>query len=107
MGLELLNDVPLSKTGKTWNGWSNGKKRLDRYVEIEPWILHDLRRTSATLRIAKCGTPIHLVERQLAHMSGTTTGGLISIYHRYDYMDELREAQEKYETVLKEIIDAT
>lgn len=106
-GLELLADIPFSKTGKPWNGWSNAKRRLDRFVDIEPWVLHDLRRTNATLRVAKCGAPIHLVERQLAHVSGSTTGGLISIYHRYDYMDELRKGQEDFERCLKEIINET
>jgi integrase len=86
-----------------WNGWSNGKKRIDRYVSIPHWTIHDLKRTYSTI-MAEIGTPIHITERLLNHASGTTTSGVVGIYNRYSYMDEMREAQENYEKCLDLII---
>ena len=84
-----------------FGGWSKQKTAFDKELQkagyrVKPWVLHDLRRFFATTHAA-IGTPIHLTERLLHHVSGTTTGGLISIYQRYDFMAEMREAVDKYE----------
>jgi hypothetical protein len=52
---------------------------------------------------AEIGTPIHITEMLLNHASGSA-GGIVGIYNKYQYMDEMREAQEKYEKGLSEII---
>ena len=100
--LELLQSVPFGENGP-WNGWSNGKKRIDRFVDIPHWTIHDLRRTYSTI-MAEIGTPIHITERLLNHASGTTTSGVIGIYNRYSYMDEMRTAQLSYEKCLYSIL---
>lgn len=100
--LELLEGVPFGQNGNPWNGWSNGKRRIDKYVEIPHWTIHDLRRTFSTIH-AEIGTPIHITERLLNHASGST-GGIVGVYNKYQYLDEMREAQEKYETVLMNIV---
>ena len=52
------------------NGWSNLKRRFDKSVEgVAAWTLHDLRRTFAT-NLAALGTPIHVTEKLLTHLSG-------------------------------------
>jgi len=79
-----------------FNGWSNAKKKIDKKIELPHWTLHDLRRTYSTIH-AEIGTPLHIAERLLNHISGTTTGGLISVYNKYQYGPELRQAQERYE----------
>lgn len=83
----------------TWNGWSKSKSRLDRASEVSGWTFHDLRRTFATNH-ARLGTPIHVLEKMLNHVSGTISG-VAAVYNRYSYMDEMREACLKYEMWLE------
>lgn len=64
-------------------------------VELPQWGLHDLRRTAAT-GMAALGHPIHVVERVLNHVAGATTGGLIAVYQRHDFMAERRAALEAW-----------
>jgi len=79
-----------------FNGWSKSKARFDEQLEkVAPYTLHDIRRTfSSTL--AQIGTPIHVTEKLLNHVSGTHSG-VQGIYNRYSYMDEMREAIDLYE----------
>lgn len=60
-------------------------------IKLPNWRLHDLRRTAAT-GMAALGHPIHVVERVLNHVAGSTTGGLIAVYQRHDYATERRAA---------------
>jgi integrase len=48
-------------------------------VKLPPWRLHDLRRTAAS-GMARLGVGIHVVERLLNHVSGSTTGGIVAVY---------------------------
>jgi integrase len=57
---------------------------------VEPWRLHDLRRTAAT-RMADLGTPPHVVEAVLNHVSGSKAG-IAGIYNRGLYLPERRQA---------------
>lgn len=79
----------------TFQGWSKAKARLDILSGVTDWTLHDLRRTYATIH-AQIGTPIHVIEKLLNHVSGSLSG-VAGIYNRYTYMDEMREAVQKYE----------
>jgi len=89
------SDLPFS-------GFGASKKALDAKCKIEPWTLHDLRRTFAT-NLAALGTPIHVTEKILNHVSGTT-GGIVGIYQRHSYMDEMRKAMQQWEARLAEIL---
>ena len=90
------------KPGTTFNGWSKCKVALDKRCKIAPWTLHDLRRTFAT-NLAALGTPIHVTEKLLNHISGTT-GGIVGIYQRHAYMSEMRTAVHQWEARLGEIL---
>ena len=85
------------------NGWSHLKRRLDNSVDgVAPWTLHDLRRTFAT-DLAALGTPIHVTEKLLNHVSGSVSG-VAAIYNRHGYMDEMRAAIINWEKRLAEIL---
>ena len=91
-----------SETGTVFNGWGKSKERFDASLEnIEPYTLHDLRRTFATTH-AKIGTPIHVTEKLLNHISGTISG-VAAVYNRHSYMDEMRTAVTEYDTYLENI----
>lgn len=59
---------------------------------LEPWRLHDLRRTFAS-GCARLGVSIHVVEKILNHTSGTF-GGIVGVYQRHDFGAERRDALE-------------
>lgn len=90
------NDTDLIFPGSRgpWNSWSKPKKKLDA-LALEPWTLHDLRRSMVSLH-AKLGTPVTVAEKLVNHVSGTL-GGIVGVYNRYDYMAEMKEAVSRYE----------
>lgn len=74
------------------SGFSRAKIRLDEASGVSGWTLHDLRRTTATF-LAKQGTPPHVIERILNHVSGSFAG-VAGIYNRHPYLEEMRTALE-------------
>jgi integrase len=79
----------------SFQGWSKAKAALDRRVlsggkEMQPWRLHDVRRTVAT-RMAELGVQPHIVEAVLNHVSGHKAG-VAGIYNRALYTTEKRRA---------------
>ncbi|KAA2236946.1 tyrosine-type recombinase/integrase [Salinarimonas soli] len=99
------------------SGYSKAKARLDAKVlelarhaateqgddpdevAIAPWVIHDLRRTAATV-IAKIGHPPHVVEAILNHKAGTISG-VAAIYNRHGYEKEKRQALQDWASHLK------
>jgi len=59
---------------------------------IQPWTLHDLRRSFAS-GLQRLGIAPHIVELALNHRSGTFCG-VAGIYQRHRYLKEVREAFE-------------
>ena len=91
-----------------WNGSGKAKWELKETCKIAPWQLLDLRRTFAT-KLAELKVPPHIVERLLNHKLGTLqTQGVITavadVYNRALYMDEMREAVDKWEAKLSELL---
>jgi integrase len=88
--------------GKTpISGFSKAKAELDKLALAElrkgnpnatppGWRLHDIRRSVAT-GLARLGTPVHVTEKLLNHVSGTFAG-VTGIYQRHDYLEERRNA---------------
>jgi len=88
-----------TEAGTIFNGWGKCKARFDVQLDgVEPYTLHDLRRTFSS-NLARLGTPIHVTEKLLNHVSGTVSG-VAAIYNRHSYMDEMREAVASYEEYL-------
>jgi integrase len=98
----LAQDL-LAKPRK-WGGWGKSKARLDKACGVTDWSLHDLRRTFSTLH-AELGTPPHIVERLINHITGTVSG-VAAVYNRYQYMPEMREATQRYEAHLTQLFAA-
>jgi integrase len=89
---------------RPFNGWSKAKALFDEACGVTDWTLHDLRRTFAT-NLAALKVPIHVTEKLLNHVSGTT-GGLVAIYQRHAYMEEMQAAIEAWETKLARLVGA-
>jgi integrase len=83
------------KQDECFSGWSKCKAALDKKSGVDGWVLHDLRRTFAT-GLAALGTPIQITERLLNHVSGTQSG-IVAVYQRHSYMEEMRTAVASFE----------
>ncbi len=84
------------------SGYSKWKRKLDQLSGVKNWTLHDLRRTAAT-GMAAVGVPPHVIERVLNHSTGTL-GGVAGIYNRFQYLDECRQALERWSQHLESLI---
>lgn len=91
-----------SKDDTPYNGWSRAQRKIVKDTGLEHFTLHDLRRTFATIH-AKIGTPIHVTERLLNHVSGTISG-VAAIYNRHDYLSEMRVAQDCFDEFLAKLL---
>ena len=85
------------------SGWSKTKARLDKLMEIPPWRLHDLRRTAVT-GMARAGADLAVIERAVNHVSGSF-GGIVGVYQKHRYEDEIAKALCSWEKLLSEILE--
>jgi integrase len=92
------------KTNTPFAGWSKAKAQFDHGLGIAPYTLHDLRRTFSS-QMAALGTPIHVTEKLLNHVSGTLSG-VAGVYNRYSYAAEMRSGVEDYEDHLERLVTA-
>jgi integrase len=75
-----------------FSGWGRAKRRLDKKTGIaNPWVVHDIRRSVATLMGDGLKIPPHIIEAVLNHVSGHKAG-VAGIYQRSEYKDERRQA---------------
>ncbi len=123
LALALINGLPRfagedfvfsasNGSGRPASGYSKAKLRLDRLMDAKraaegspsalEWWVHDLRRTAAS-GMARLGTPPHVIERVLNHISGSQAG-VAGIYNRYGYLPEKRKALEVWAAHLESIL---
>lgn len=88
-----------------WPATSYNKRALDKAAGVSGWTLHDLRRTLAT-KLAELGTPPHIIERILAHQSGTISG-VAAIYNRHHFLPEMQSALLAFEKHLHALLPTT
>jgi len=109
---EVLKELPqageylfhaASDHDKPFTGWAYHKAKFDKELSgVAPYTLHDLRRTFSTIH-AQLGTPIHVTERLLNHVTGTVSG-VAAVYNRHSYLPEMRAAQEAYEAFVSDLV---
>lgn len=68
-------------------------------VKLEPWVLHDLRRTARSL-MSRAGVRSDVAERVLGH----AINGVAGVYDRHDYGHEKAEALRKLSKLVESII---
>lgn len=71
------------------SNWAKRKRVFDKSLILPSYTLHDLRRTFAS-KLARLGTPVHVTEKLLNHVSGTISG-VAATYQRYSFWDEMTE----------------
>jgi integrase len=78
----------VGRTGFTT--WRGGKEVLDAKVDIPPWTVHDLRRSTAT-GMANLAVQPHVIEAVLNHVGGSKAG-VAGVYNRSPYEREVKAA---------------
>jgi integrase len=110
---DMGSDLVFSNTGTTEvSGWSKWKLNLDEAIagqggdagRLDPWVIHDLRRSAAS-GMAALGVGPHVIEAALAHRSGTIKG-VARIYNRHGYEDEKRQALNLWAETVKTAVAA-
>ena len=96
-GLVFPNSI-----GEPFCAFNFNHKRLLRRSGTAGWTLHDLRRTCAT-GLARLGTPIHVTEKILNHVSGSLSG-VAGIYNRFEYWEERRAALLAWESYVLKLV---
>jgi hypothetical protein len=72
------------------------------HIEIEPWRVHDLRRTLAT-GMQRLGVRFEVTEAVLNHVSGSKSG-VAGVYQRHDWRDEKRDALNAWAAHVERIV---
>jgi integrase len=81
--------------------------RIKRIIDAEmkpatPWTWHDIRRSTAS-GLAGLGVAVPVVEKILAHRSGTFRG-IVSTYQRHSFIPEMRVALERWSEHLDRLV---
>ncbi|MFP6713505.1 MAG: integrase arm-type DNA-binding domain-containing protein [Rhodospirillales bacterium] len=87
-----------------FSGFSSARKFVEEKLEkpIDGWTFHDLRRTCRT-NLPRLKVLPDVAEAVIGHKKQ----GLDAVYNQYEYLDEKREALEKWADLILEIITPT
>ena len=112
LAVAILASIPrigdtfvLTTDGKSAaSNYGANKKRLDALLpaDMQPWWLHDLRRTAAS-GMARLGINLPVIEKVLNHTSGSF-GGIVGVYQRHDFADEKRRALERWGAYVADLV---
>jgi len=92
-----------------FKGWSRAKRNLDALAAeiagrpLEPWRIHDLRRTTAT-GLQRLGVRLEVTEAVLGHVAGSHRG-IVGVYQRHRYEPEKRQALNAWARHLAAILE--
>jgi integrase len=93
-----------SRVNSPFVGWSYHKAQFDDKSNVPNFRLHDLRRTLAT-RWQELDVEIATTEKYLSH--SLITGGLVGIYQRSAYLEQMRSAIRLWEDWLQALLSNT
>jgi integrase len=100
-----------SSAGTIPSGWSKLKRRLDASMKeqaeeagatLEPWKLHDLRRTVATY-LQRLGFAFEVIEHLLNHKERSRSG-VAAVYQTHSFKPEKLKALQAWERELERIL---
>jgi integrase len=86
--------------------WPIQKTRLDERLgeSVEPWVLHDIRRTVAT-KMGDLGVPPHIVEEVIGHRASKR--GAFAPYNWATYQNEVRVATLRWSDHVQALVEGT
>ncbi len=109
--VEVLREIPRlnnqlvfparGRSNRAVSGFSKWKRLLDKQSGTEGWTIHDIRRTMNT-GLAALKVPPHVADLVLNHQ-GSVRSPVSVIYDRYDYLEEKRDALERWANHLRHL----
>lgn len=93
-------DATMLRLARETIGGDTGR---DEDVEVNPWRVHDLRRTVAT-GFQRLGIRFEVTEAVLNHASGRSRSGVAAVYQRHEWTSEKRDALNAWSNHLKSLI---
>jgi integrase len=86
--------------GDAFSSFSHGKSALDKKLPgMEPWVIHDLRRTARSL-MSRAGVRPDISERVLGH----AIVGVEGVYDRHSYQKEKADALQRLARLIETIL---
>ena len=85
---------------QSWRAIARGRGEDHRQAQIDPWVIHDIRRTMRT-GLSTLPVPNLVCELVIAH----TKPGLHKVYDQHAYLDEKRRALELWAARLRDIVE--
>jgi integrase len=102
-------DLLFGEKAGAFRGWSKSKTSLDKRItearvwfsgeqaaSLEPWRIHDIRRTVVTHMNEHLGVLPHVVEAVVNHITGPSKMGVAGTYNRAVYAAEKRQALDRW-----------
>jgi integrase len=124
LAVEILEKLPRLASKQGWvfttgrggadtpvSGFGRGRERIAAAMaeasgeDVEPFTLHDLRRSAAT-GMAALGIAPHVVDKILNHSTGKIAG-VARIYNRFEYLPERKGAIEAWSRHVESLIRPT
>jgi integrase len=119
--LEILRALPrlegsslvFSTTGTTAvSGFSRATDRVRAAMakelgKIEPFVLHDLRRSFATIAAEELKIAPHVIDKVLAHSTMTGLSAVARVYQRAEFLEERAAALEAWGRYITHLIEPT
>jgi integrase len=84
---------------KPFSGFSVTKVAFDAKLAVEPWVIHDLRRSARSL-MARAGIRPDIAERVMGH----AIAGVEGVYDRHSYRDEKADALARLAALIDGIV---
>jgi integrase len=111
LAMDILKRLPQTESTLVFSttettpvsGFSKAKKRCDQLSGLTGWRLHDLRRTAAS-GMARLKVEPWIVEKVLNHQTGQLSG-IAGVYNRWCYLNEKREALERWQRHLDRLLN--
>jgi integrase len=105
--IDLLTSIPKiddtfvfsTRQGKPMRKWSGAVERATALAGVTGWTPHDLRRTTRT-GLSKLGIPADIGEKVLGHVAG----GVRKAYDHHSYLQEKRDALERWALHVAQVV---
>jgi integrase len=106
---DTTRDLLFGEGAHGFNNWPYRKSQLDKALAnaghvMEPWVLHDLRRTFVT-RLNDLGVDPHVIEALVNHVSGAAKNGVAGVYNKSAYRDQKRQALVMWSAHVKALVE--
>jgi integrase len=85
------------------SGWAWLKRELERRLTIEPWQMHDFRRSLVT-HCAESGADVAVLDAMLNHAASMTRGGIVGVYQKATLIGPMREVMALWDRLLTEAL---